>query len=432
MRMRVSTDNLRRGSETLAAKSERAAARQQRRGRGSARRRIELLVDPGSFVELDAFAGGDGDSVITGHAYVGGSSVFVFAQDFSVAGGTVGEIAGRRIAKVMDRARTAGAPVVGINDSAGGRLQEGVVAQDAYGRIFARNVAMSGAVPQISVLMGPCAGGAAYSPALTDFVVMVDRISHMFLTGPETVRRFVGEDIDLEGLGGARVNAERSGNAHFLAASEPDALDIVRRLLPYLRPGVPVAAAEPDRPPLPEAGDVRDVLAWLLDPGSLLEVHERYAPSVVAGFGMFEGAPVGVVANQSAVGGGRLTAAAAGKAARFVRTCDAYGVPVLSLVDTAGEPDWPEAACLPFAYAEADVPRVSVLLRPTAALNRLAMGHPRLAGGLCLAWPDAGADDDVDEVIAPEMTRDRVGRFLRSPWRVPGEPSPRKHDNLPL
>lgn len=415
----------------LEAKAARAVVKQQRRGRGSARQRIDLLVDPGSFIELDAFAGGDGDSVITGLALIDGSTVFVFSQDFSVFGGTVGETAGRRIARLMDRARTAGAPVIGINDSAGGRLQEGVVAQDAYGQVFVRNVAMSGMVPQISVLLGPCAGGAAYSPALTDFVVMADRISHMFLTGPETVRASVGEDTDLEGLGGARVNAERSGNAHFLAGSEAEALGLVRRLLGCLRPAPLVAP--PARLVSPAPGgdheDIREVLTWLLDPGSLLEVHEHFATGVVVGLGRLGGRPVGVVANQI---GGRLTAEAAGKAARFVRTCDAYGVPVLTLVDAAGPPAWPEAACLPFAYAEADVPRATVLLRPTDPLNRLAMGHPRLVGGFSLAWPDAETDEDVDEVVTPAMTRDRLSRFLMAPWGRPDAPNPRKHDNLPL
>ncbi|MEW2544332.1 carboxyl transferase domain-containing protein [Streptomyces sp. NPDC047002] len=453
------------------AQREEAVRRQRRRGARSAHERIGALLDPGSFTELGSqavhrsdapgLAGHrpPGDAVVTGHGTVGGRPVCCFAQDFTVFGGSLGEAAGEKIVRLMDLAMDAGAPLVGINDSAGGRIQEGPVAQSLYGQIFARNVRMSGAVPQISLIAGPCAGGAAYSPALTDFVVMVDGLSHMFVTGPEVTRSSVGEVVGLDELGGARMHSATSGTAHCLAADEDDAFAWIRALigllpgpgehLPGLRPPPAASCGDPADAGQRGAGtfrDARETAAALLDGGGgLLEVHAGYARSVVVAFGRLGGCAVGVVAPQPLVADGALTAAACDKAARFVRTCDAYGLPVLSLVDApAGPPPGAErgGARLLHAYAEATVPLLTVTTGTAAGLAHTALGSRRIGGDLHLAWPGAlieGRDawsaagaGVVDEVVLPRETRRHLHRALWLLRHKRQERPPKKHDNLPL
>jgi propionyl-CoA carboxylase beta chain len=455
----------------------REAERKQRlRGAWSATERVEALLDPGSFTELGSqrlhwstMPGlvdrrPPGDAVVTGHGTVDGRPVCCFAQDFTVFGGSLGEAVGEKIIRLMDLAADSGAPVVGINDSAGGRIQEGPVAQSLYGQIFERNVRMSGAVPQISLITGPCAGGAAYSPALTDFVIMVDGLSHMFVTGPEATRQSIGEVIGLDELGGARVHSEQAGTAHFLAADEEDAISCARALIGYLpRPGERLPGLLPPAPGggldgvewgrhppsgTPTAYDARHVLAELLDNRDYLEVHALYARSVTVGFGRLGGAAVGMVATQPMVDGGWLSAAACDKAARFVRTCDAYGLPVVSLVDASGA--WAadtgdvsrSGARLIHAYAEASVPLLTVTTGSATGLAHLALGSKYIGGDVHLAWPtaridgrdvwSAAADGTVDEVVLPSETRSRIHRGL---WLLKDKRQdrpPKKHDNLPL
>ena len=456
------------------------AKRRLDRGKGTARERIDLLLDPGSFTEIGGFArhrssvpelAADrplGDAVVTGHGTVHGRPVCVFAQDFTVFGGSLGEVVGEKIGAVMDLAAESGVPVVGINDSAGGRIQEGVVAQALYGRIFTRNVRMSGSVPQISLVMGPCAGGAVYSPALTDFVVMVDRTSHMFITGPAVLRDALGEDVGLDDLGGAWTHNLR-GNAHHVAATEADAIEYVRALLAFLPAGDdPVSRPDPrsieealtsaDRaleavvPDGPDDRyDVRAVLGAVFDGGDLLEVHRWFAPTVLVGFARLGGRAVGVVANQPAESDGRLDVDACVKAARFVRTCDAYGLPVVTFVDVPGfragvDQEWAggarRGAALLHAYAEASVPLLTVVLRHAAGIGYVAMGSRHLGADYVLAWPTAriGGDEPyeaaergyVDEVVEPSHTRLRLERALRL-LRAKRRAAPiRKHENLPL
>jgi propionyl-CoA carboxylase beta chain len=469
---------LRRRHQEKRRREETAGERRHGQGRGTARERIDMLLDPGSFIEVGALVrhrsrdfGLDadrplGDAVVTGHGLVHGRAVCVFAQDFTVFGGSVGEVAGEKIAKIMDLAMRARVPLIGINDSAGGRIQEGVVAQCVYGGILTRNVRMSGSVPQISLIMGPCAGGAVYSPALTDFVVMVDGSSHMFVTGPVLLREAIGEQVGLEELGGARTHNTVSGSAHHLAATEAEAIGHVRDLLAYLPSAGEhlVGPAGPDTCPaddelaaiIPDLRDapydMRAVLTRVLDRGELLESQRWFAPNIVVGFGRLDGRGVGVVANQPAVDGGRLDIDASEKAARFVRTCDAYDIPVLSFVDVPGfrpgvGQEWAGAArrCakLLYAYAEASVPLLTVITRHAEGIGYVAMGSRPLGADLSLAWPTArigGAEPYlaaerglVDEVIEPAWTRKRLRRalhLLRA--KQPDPPPPKKHENLPL
>ena len=350
----------------LHAGSSRAVEKRHAQGRKTARERIEALLDEGSFVELDQLArhrnrtfGTEehrpyGDGVVARHGTVDGRQVCVFAQDFTVFGGSLGEVFGEKIVKVMDLAMKIGCPVVGINDSGGARIQEGVVSLGLYGEIFLRNVHASGVVPQISLIMGPCAGGAVYSPAITDFTVMVDQTSHMFITGPDVIRTVTGEEVGFEELGGARTHNTRSGNAHYLGTDEDDALDYVRALLSYLPPNnladPPVVDAAADLEVtdadreldtlVPDSAnhpyDIHTVVEHVLDDGEFLEVQAMFAPNIVVGFGRVEGRPVGVVANQPMRFAGTLDIDASEKAARFVRTCDAFNVPVLTFVDVPG------------------------------------------------------------------------------------------------
>ena len=361
-------DLARRTEEATHAGSARAVEKQHARGKKTARERIELLLDPGSFVELDELARHRstnfglaaqrpyGDGVVTGYGTVDGRQVAVFAQDFTVFGGSLGEVFGEKIVKVMDLAMKTGCPIIGINDSGGARIQEGVVSLGLYGEIFFRNTRASGVIPQISLVMGPCAGGAVYSPAITDFTVMVDQTSHMFITGPDVIKTVTGEDVGFEELGGARTHNTRSGNAHYLATDEEDAIDWVKALLSYLPsnnldepPAYPAEAdlelTDTDRELdtlIPDASqppyDMHEVITRVLDDGEFLEVQPLFAQNIVVGFGRVEGRPVGVVANQPLHLAGTLDINASEKAARFVRTCDAFNIPVLTFVDVPGLP----------------------------------------------------------------------------------------------
>ena len=357
----------RRNDEAVHAGSARAVEKQHAKGKMTARERIDALLDEGSFVEMDELArhrstafGLDktrpyGDGVVTGYGTVDGRQVCVFAQDFTVFGGSLGEVFGEKIVKVMDLALKIGCPVVGINDSGGARIQEGVVSLGLYGDIFYRNVMASGVVPQISLIMGPCAGGAVYSPAITDFTVMVDQKSYMFITGPDVIKTVTGEDVTQEDLGGARTHNTKSGNAHHLAADEADAIEYVKALLSYLPSNnledppayddadATLEVTDEDRELdtfVPDSAnqpyDMHTVIEHVLDDGEFLEVQALFAPNIICGFGRVEGRSVGVVANQPMQFAGTLDIDASEKAARFVRTCDAFNVPVLTFVDVPG------------------------------------------------------------------------------------------------
>ncbi|WP_433083359.1 acyl-CoA carboxylase subunit beta [Dactylosporangium sp. CA-052675] len=511
-------DLRRRTEEAVHAGSARAVEKQHARGKKTARERIELLLDPGSFVELDELArhrstnfGLDaarpyGDGVVTGYGTVDGRQVCVFAQDFTVFGGSLGEVFGEKIVKVMDLAMKIGCPVVGINDSGGARIQEGVVSLGLYGEIFFRNVRASGVIPQISLIMGPCAGGAVYSPAVTDFTVMVDQTSHMFITGPDVIKTVTGEDIGMEDLGGARTHNTKSGNAHYLAADEDDAIDYVRALLSYLPSNnmddAPVldatsgaAALEitdedlaldaliPDSANQPY--DIRTVVETVVE--DFLEVQPLFAQNIVVGFGRVEGHPVGVVANQPMHFAGCLDIDASEKAARFVRTCDAFNIPILTFVDVPGflpgaSQEWDgiirRGAKLIYAYAEATVPKVTVITRKAYGGAYDVMGSKHLGADLNFAWPTAqiavmgaqgavnilyrqelrDAEDPaalraeliqeyedtlanpyvaaergyVDGVIAPSTTRVEIVRALRLLRTKRETLPPKKHGNIPL
>jgi propionyl-CoA carboxylase beta chain len=426
------------------AGEEASRAKQHARGKLSARERLDRLLDPGSFVELDAlvehrsdaFGLGErrvpGDGVVTGHGTVDGRHVCVFAQDFTVFGGSLGEAHGQKIAKVQDLALRLGVPIIGISDGGGARIQEGVAALTQFAEMFRRNVAASGVIPQISLILGPSAGGAVYSPALTDFIVMARRTSHMFITGPEVIKTVLGEDVSFEELGGAETHTVKSGVAHYAGDDEEDAIDFVKTLLGYLPPNNltdPPDYAWPVPLPLPadptpsdlaldnlipdqdnQPYDMHAVLEAVLDHGDHLELQASYAPNVITAFGRVEGRSVGVVANQPMVMAGTLDIAASEKAARFVRTCDAFGVPVLTLVDVPGflpgtDQEWGgiirRGAKLIYAYAEATVPLVTVITRKAYGGAYIVMGSKSLGADVNLAWPTAqlavmGADGAVN------------------------------------
>src|SRR5947209_7893577 len=342
--------------EAIHAGSEKAVEKQHERGKYTARERIEKLLDPGSFQELDVFVRHRtidfdmqknrpwGDAVVTGHGTVEGRRVCVFSQDFTVFGGSLGEVMGEKMCKVMDLAAKIGCPVVGINDSGGARIQEGVVSLGAYGDVFVRNVKSSGVIPQISLIMGPCAGGAVYSPAITDFIFMVKETSHMFITGPDVIRTVTGEEVDFESLGGAMAHNSKSGVAHFASDDEDACLEDTRYLLSFLpqnnldtpprvmpsddplRMDAELAQVVPADPQKPY--DMRDVIRLVVDDGEFFEVHEHYAANIVCGFARLDGFAVGVVGNQPRHLAGVLDIDASAKAARFVRTCDAFTTPL--------------------------------------------------------------------------------------------------------
>jgi propionyl-CoA carboxylase beta chain len=510
----------RRLEEAVHAGSERAIEKQHAKGKKTARERIEELLDDGSFVELDELARHRstafgmqknrpyGDGVVTGYGTIDGRQVCVFAQDFTVFGGSLGQVFGEKIVKVMDLAMKTGCPVIGINDSGGARIQEGVVSLGLYGEIFRRNVHASGVVPQISLIMGPCAGGAVYSPAVTDFTVMVDQTSHMFITGPDVIKTVTGEDVSMEDLGGARSHNTKSGNAHYMGADESDAIEYVKALLSYLPqnnldepPAYPeqvdmdfsetdraLDSLIPDSPNQPY--DMHTVIESVLDDEEFLEVQAMFAPNMVVGFGRVEGRPVGVVANQPMQFAGTLDIDASEKAARFVRTCDAFNVPVLTFVDVPGflpgtDQEWNgiirRGAKLIYAYAEATVPLITVITRKAYGGAYDVMGSKHLGADVNLAWPtaqiavmgaqgavnilyrkeiaeaaDAGNEaarraeliqeyEDhlanpylaaergyVDAVIQPHETRVEVVRALRLLRSKRETLPPKKHGNIPL
>ena len=418
----------RRYDEAVHAGSARAVEKQHAKGKKTARERIEALLDEGSFVELDEFArhrsqtfGMDksrpfGDGVVTGYGTVDGRPVCVFSQDVTVFGGALGEVYGEKIVKVLDFAMKTGCPVVGINEGGGARIQEGVVSLGLYGEIFRRTVHASGVIPQISLIMGAAAGGHVYSPALTDFIVMVDQTSQMFITGPDVVKTVTGEEVTLEELGGARTHNTKSGNAHYLGTDEDDAINFVKALLSYLPSNnldpLPVYDTEvhdevnetdtfldtfiPDSANQPY--DMHDIIEHLLDDGDFLEVHALFAPNIIVGFGRIEGYPIGVVANQPMHYAGCLDIDASEKAARFVRTCDAFNVPVLTLVDVPGFlPGVGQehagiirrGAKLIYAYAEATVPKITVITRKAFGGAYDVMGSKHLGADINVAWPTA-------------------------------------------
>ena len=504
-----------RKEEALVAGGDKAIERQHARGKLTARERLELLLDPGSFVETDMLArhrvhafGMEktrpyGDGVVTGWGTIDGRKVFVFSQDFTVVGGSLGETFAEKICKIMDMAVATGAPVIGLNDSGGARIQEGAASLAGYGYIFDRNVRASGVIPQISVIMGPCAGGAVYSPAMTDFIFMVKETSHMFITGPEVIRTVTGEDVTFEELGGAQTHASRSGIASFIAEDEQDVLQQVRYLLSFLPSNNmedPPAFAPTDDPErlapelntlVPDSArepyDMKDVIAAVMDDGQFFEVFPLWAMNMVIGFARLDGQAVGVVANQPKTLAGTLDIESSEKAARFVRFCDAFNIPLVTFVDVPGFlPGTAQeyggiirrGAKLLYAFTEATVPRMTVITRKAYGGAYVVMSSKHIRSDVSFAWPTAEiavmgpegavnivsrreiekADDPearrreliaeyedrfanpyiaaergyVDDVIEPAATRVRLIQALRMLRSKREAVPPRKHGNIPL
>ncbi len=513
--MQHKLENLReRKSAALSAGADRAVKRQHDKGKLLARERLDYLLDEGSFHELDMLArhraheaGLDDrpytDGVITGWGTIDGRKVFVFSQDFTVMGGALGEVFAEKLHKVMDLAVSVGAPIIGLNDGAGARIQEGVVSLDGYGGIFYRNVRASGVIPQISVILGPCAGGAVYSPAMTDFIFMVRSKSHMFITGPDVVKTVTGEEVTLEDLGGATSHSTKSGVANFVANDEHEVLDEVKTLLSFLpannleQPPVYKSADDPQRSCealntlLPDSAnvpyDMKHVITEVVDDGDFVEYHAAWARSIVCGFARIDGRSVGVVGNQPLMLAGVLDIESAEKAARFVRTCDAFNIPLLTFVDVPGFLPGVDqehggiirhGAKLLYAYCEATVPRISVITRKAYGGAYVVMDSKGVGSDLSFAWPTAeiavmgpqgaveiiyrrelaeAADpvarrselvEDytkrlanpyvaaergfVDEVIEPSQTRQKVVAGLRMLESKRQELPERKHGNVPL
>jgi acetyl-CoA/propionyl-CoA carboxylase carboxyl transferase subunit len=413
-------------AEALLGGGEDRIQSQHDKGKMTARERIDYFLDDGTFTEFDRFRthrthkfGMEeqqlyGDGVVTGYGDVNGRTVFVFAHDFTVFGGSLGEVFAEKVSKVMDKAVEVGAPVVGLNDSAGARIQEGVASLGGFGEIFRRNTEASGVVPQISAIMGPCAGGAVYSPALTDFTFMVKESSHMFITGPDVIKTVTGEEVTFEELGGAVTHASESGVAHFAVESEEEALDRIAHLLSYLpqnnvedpprvepwddpkRADESLNSVVPDQPRKPY--DMHDVVGGVLDEGSFFEVHESFAKNILCGFARLDGHAVGVVANQPRVNAGTLDIEASEKASRFVRTCDAFNVPIVTFVDVPGflpgtgqEHDGiiRHGAKLLYAYSEATVPLLTVITRKAYGGAYDVMASKHLGADVNYAWPTA-------------------------------------------
>ena len=426
---------------------ERRIQQQHEKGKLSARTRISLLLDDGTFEEIDPFVTHRAtdfgmadrkilsDAVVTGYGKVDGRQIFVYSQDFTVLGGSVSEVVGQKISKVMDLAMKIGCPVVGLNDSGGARIQEGVLSLGAYGEIFLRNTLASGVIPQLSVILGPSAGGAVYSPAITDFIFMVQGISQMYITGPDVIRAVTGEDVTHESLGGAFAHGSRSGVAHFVSESEEECMAQVRRLLGFL------PSNNMDDPPIvqgfDEAGrtddsllsivpeepnrsyDIREVAVRVVDGGDFMEVHQDFAPNIVVGFARFAGRVVGIVGNQPAYLAGVLDINASVKAARFVRFCDCFNIPIITFVDVPGFMPGTEqeyggiirhGAKLLYAYAEATVPKISVMTRKAYGGAYVVMSSKHLRGDINLAWPSAeiavmGPDGAVNIVFRDELAK---------------------------
>ena len=434
-------------AESLQGGGETRIAQQHARGKLTARERLDLLLDGGSFVELDAFVTSRstafglaeqrilGDGVVTGHGTIDGRLVFVFSQDFTVFGGSLAEAYAEKIVKVMDLAMKVGAPIIGLNDSGGARIQEGVVSLGGYADIFLRNTLASGVVPQLSVILGPCAGGAVYSPAITDFTVMVEGTSYMFVTGPNVVKAVTHEDVDAERLGGALTHTSRSGVAHLAAPDEAAALDLTRAILGYLpqnnleapalmatadpidRADARLDAIVPDDPSKPY--DMHVVIESVVDDGQFLEIQPNWAQNIIVGFARLGGRSVGIVAQQPAVLAGALDIDASAKAARFVRTCDCFNVPLVTFVDVPGFlPGVGQehggiirhGAKLLYAYCEATVPKLTVITRKAYGGAYDVMSSKHIRGDINLAWPSAeialmGPEGAVNIIFRKELEK---------------------------
>jgi acetyl-CoA/propionyl-CoA carboxylase len=397
---------------------------QHSKGKLTARERIDLLLDEGTFVEIDKYVthrGDDpdtkkyyGDGVITGFGTVDGRQVFVYVYDFTILGGSLGEMAGRKIVKVMDHAMKVGAPLIGILDSGGARIQEGVMSLDGYGDIFFRNTMASGVIPQITASIGPCAGGAVYSPAMTDFVVMVENIGQMFVTGPEVVKEVLSQEVSFEDLGGAKTHATKSGVAHFIAKNEYDCMDKIKKLLSYIPQNnteetlLVESIDDPNRidpslidilPENPYQGyDIKEIIKSIVDNGEFLEIHELFAENIVVGFARMGGRSVGIVANQPMYLAGALDINSSSKAARFIRFCDAFNISIVTLVDTPGYLPGSDqehngiirhGSKLLFAYCEATVPKITCIIGKAYGGAYIAMGSKNLRADVNYAWPTA-------------------------------------------
>jgi propionyl-CoA carboxylase beta chain len=412
--------------EAVHAGSEAAVEKQHAKGKLTARERIAKLLDPGSFRELDTFVRHRtyefdmlknrpwGDAVVTGHGTIDGRPVCVFSQDFTVFGGSLGEVMAEKMCKIMDLAAKIGCPVIGINDSGGARIQEGVVSLGAYGDVFVRNVMSSGVIPQISLIMGPCAGGAVYSPAMTDFIFMVKETSHMFITGPDVIKTVTGEEPTFEELGGAMTHNTKSGVAHFAADDEEQCLEDARYLMSFLpqnnlelpprveatddpqRMEAELDSIVPDSPNKPY--DMRGVVRLIVDDGEFFEVHEHFAPNIVCGFSRLDGYPVGIVGNQPAQMAGVLDIDASEKAARFVRFCDAFNIPLITFTDVPGflpgtTQEWGgiirRGAKLLYAFTEATVPKITVITRKAYGGAYDVMNSKHMLADFNFAWPQA-------------------------------------------
>jgi propionyl-CoA carboxylase beta chain len=495
--------------------SEDAVEKQHAKGKLTARERVEKLLDPGSFEELDTFVRHRthefdmdkkrpyGDAVVTGYGTIDGRTVFVFSQDFTVFGGSLGEVMAEKMCKVMDLAAKVGAPVIGLNDSGGARIQEGVVSLGAYGDVFVRNVNCSGVIPQISAIMGPCAGGAVYSPAMTDFIFMVKETSHMFITGPEVIKTVTGEEVEFEELGGAMTHNSKSGVAHFAADNEEQCLEDIRYLVGFLpsnnleMPPRIEPHDDPERmdealdsvvPPDPQKPyDMRDVVSLVVDDGEFFEVQEHFAQNIIIGFSRLDGYPIGIVGNQPKHLAGVLDIEASEKAARFVRFCDAFNIPLITFTDVPGflpgtSQEWGgiirHGAKLLYAFTEATVPKLTVVTRKAYGGAYDVMNSKHMLADFNFAWPQAevavmgpeGAvniiyrkdisqsptpderrqkliDDYkahfanpyaaaergyIDDVIEPRQTRPKLIRALRTLQTKRVEQPKRKHGNIPL
>lgn len=489
--------------------------RQHDKGKKTARERLDILLDPGTFREVDAFVHHHSsnfglennrplsDSVVTGWGTIDGRLVYVYSQDFTVMGGSLSEAHANKILKVMDMAMKVGAPMIGLNDSGGARIQEGVESLSGYADIFLHNTMASGVIPQISVIMGPCAGGAVYSPALTDYTIMVKDSSYMFITGPDVVKQVLNEDVSFEELGGASVHASKSGVCHFVADDETQSLMMVRELLSYLpqnnmedpayvppsddtlRTESELDTIVPENPNQPY--DIKDVIELIVDEGHFFEVHEEYAQNIVVGYARLGGHAIGIVANQPMVLAGVLDIKASEKAARFIRTCDAFNVPLITFVDVPGYLPGTDqehngiimsGAKLLYAYCEATVPKLTVTTRKSYGGAYCVMNSKHIRADLNIAWPTAeiavmgpegaveiiyrrelkAADDPVakkkeladqyrekfanpyiaasrgfiDDIIEPHNTRPRLINALQVFQNKRDENPPKKHGNIPL
>ncbi|MDG6995419.1 MAG: acyl-CoA carboxylase subunit beta [Nitrososphaerota archaeon] len=484
---------------------------QHKKGKKTARERIAMLVDEGTFVELDKFvvnrSEGNapkhyGDGVVTGYATIDGRTVFLFAHDFTVHGGSLGEMFGKKINNVMDLALKVGAPIIGLNDSGGARIQEGVQSLAAFSEIFFRNTIASGVIPQISAILGPCAGGSVYSPAITDFVIMTEKISNMFITGPDVVKAALGQDVTFDQLGGAEVHSSKSGVSHFAAQTEEECFDVIRRLLSFIPsnngeyPPKVQTSDSPERtdesldtivpPESNKPYDMTQIITTVLDDHDFMEVHSSWAPNIVVGFGRLDGSTVGLVANQPTHLAGALDIDSSDKASRFIRFCDAFNIPIVTFVDVPGYMPGIEqetggiirhGAKLLYAYCEATVPKITIVVRKAYGGAYCAMGSKYSKSDLNYAWPSAqlavmgpegaariihrkeisDSEDEktkdklvkeyeqkfanpfiaaergiIDAVIKPSETRVQMIRALRVLARKSEQRPQRKHGNIPL